>query len=321
MKKFLLSAAAIAIAATMNAQTTFNASDWELNGQTFNKVDGTSVTALSYDNNVITTTIPATADSTLFRFELSPKVDMTLGNGKSVIVMKVEYENCFYRDFDANSFSIIRQIYKGNDNKGEKDIPFFLTDANKTATRMETPIGNKDAKTGYYFRNMADLTTDVDWSKEFTIFAGKYSNQKFTVDGENMYGRSWIGIRLAHSTKNANAIGEGAKANISYIGFVSPEELGVSETSPLDGKMVRTYIEDKLKGIANGVEIVSNDNLGLRTDGDMILAQDADKIEVYNMAGVKVYESAGEPINVAAGLYIVRASNANATQTLKVNMR
>ena len=72
-----------------------------------------------------------------------------------------------------------------------------------------------------------------DWENPFTIYGRKFNNSKFTVAGNNMYGRCWLGIRFAHLAKNASEIGEGAAVKISYIGVTSLAKLGVENSSDL----------------------------------------------------------------------------------------
>lgn len=324
MKKFLLTVLVglLAFIPAMKAQE-FNASDWVLNAQSFNKVDGEPVSNLTAGDKSLEVTFPATAASTLGRLELSSTADITMGAGNNVVVMKVDFINCSFQDFDANSFSILRQLYNGSDNKGVKNDPFFNTDANKAAGRMSNPINTATATTAYYWRDMTALATDIDWTKEFTIYGDKFTNKKFTVDGSEMYGRCWLGVRFAHSTKNTTIIPDNASIKISYIGVTSLEKLGVENTADLKGTHVRTYIEDILKGgPTTGIEdLTDSSKLSLNINGNTISADNADQIEVYTMTGVKVGESDGNAINAEAGFYIVRVTGDNKISTHKIAIK
>lgn len=321
MKRNLLLGAAIMASVAVSAQT-FNASDWVLNAQGFNKVDGQPVSELSVENNVLTATYPATPAGELSRMEISSKADITMGAGQNVVVFKVDFENCCFQDFDANMISILRQLKEGSAD-GAELAPYFNSDPNKNAGRMSNPINTQTATTAYYWRDMSTIpaqTGSVDWTNAFTIYGNHFTNTTFNVDGQDIYGRCWLGIRLCHTKNNTNEIGQNATVSIPYIGVTSLEELGAADSSSLDGKMVRAYItamlekdEVKATSLASGIAIA--------VDGNLISAEGAESIEVFNIQGAKVAASCGNAVQAEKGLYIVRASAAGKTSVAKVSVR
>lgn len=319
---------AAATVAASGAETSFTAEDWYLNPQTFNKVDGQPVTTLTVNDNVITATYPATAAETLSRFEITTKADVTMGAGVCYAIVKVKYNNCNYSQIQVAA-NIARQNYIGNDNKGDQQTPFFATNVNLFCERMPSPNNNQQATEGYFWMNFSRSgvvnSGTCDWNSDpFVIYGNHYTNGKFTVDGENLYGRDWFSVRFVHQATNTNEIAEGASIEIPYIGVVSAEKLGINAemTKNQIGAQVRAYINDILEGGSTSIaETLTGETLSVKAYQGIVTAAGADAIEVYTMAGALVASVSADSVEIPAGLYIVRATAQGTAVTAKVMVK
>lgn len=243
-----LLAALLLAAGTTTAHAQFVANEWGLNtAQSFNKVDGNWV-ATTTDNDAQTLTIdfPATAAGTLGRVEVANKLnnDITFGRGRKVLVMKLEFEGCTFADYVVN-FNLMRQL-KADNKDGEQLTPYLSPNASAMAVRYNNDAGD-ESTVGYYFRDLSGVYTTADFDgADWVVPGGKFTNGTFTLDDQQVYGRSYVGVRIQNGTSTPRAIGEGAKVRVAYIGVATLGELGIASVQTNSGKYVRRFIEDRI---------------------------------------------------------------------------
>ncbi len=282
MKKSLYIFAFLAFSTT-NANAEWNPSDWKSNR---------SGTDLSIVNNKIQFEYPA--DEGTSNVEIINANNVVLNPGQATLVMKVEFPIAgtnFTKNGDAtndNTFQIFRQIRLGDNNSAPQQAPWF--DTGKVTTPYYIDPDNENIV--YFWRNNAgkitngvgDNATEAP-SEAFTIFA-KNTNQKFTDNDIQYYGRSWIAIRIAR--KNQQAF-DGGTVNIGYLDIIDPtDNINMSGSDATVGPRIKNYIETELNKTQTGI-------------GDINVDENA-PVEYYNLQGIRVE-------NPENGLYIRRQGN------------
>lgn len=115
---------------------------------------------------------------------------------------------------------MMNQVYLGNDNKGEKISSFFGEKKEKTMTKVDFKT---DETTGseyvVLYQDMNDYIITyinkerpendkiTEWNEPIS-FNNPQGNSKFTVDGVNYYGRSWMEFTIGANYKDGVAPGE-----------------------------------------------------------------------------------------------------------------
>lgn len=287
-KSLLLAALLLSAGITASAQTVADA--WTVNtAQTFNKVGGQFVTTTPGADGSLTISFPQTEAGKLGRVEIASATagDIAFGQGRKVMVMKLSFEGCTFADYQVN-FNLMRQLYKGSDNKGEKIEPYLSPNANAMAGRYNNGKGDTST-TGYYYRDLSGVYNSAtngiaDFEGDgWQIPGGHFTNGKFTFNGENTYGRSYVAVRIQNGTKaeNYKAIADGARVKVEYIGLATLAELGVTSIGTNSGTYFRKYIDAQ---IASGISEVA--------------APVTDAKGIYTLSGQRVSKA-------THGLYIV----------------
>lgn len=281
MKNFtrFMAAAALMLGSTFTASAEWNPADWTC------RTEGVTI---SIDDKAIVFDFPATADGASNKVEFIANKDLTLGGGRSIIVMKVLYSTA-YVDYNDNYSQVMRQLKKENA-EGEQIAPYG--DTNKPGfTRWHG--NNGDTGTiGYYFRDLNGQGGlnfgDTEWVLPYT---GKYStNSTFTFADEEVYGRSFCSVVIGRKSGTKNGAIEASKTQIVYLDFVTLDDLG----GTLNQGNVKNFIENKLSEGTTAIEGVGVDAEGV--------------VDVYSLTGIKVrggVEAAVATEGLPKGLYIV----------------
>lgn len=334
MKTTLLASALILAGASAVSAQDFNASDWAKNQQAFNS---TKTFTYGEDGKSLTVGFGEGESKGLRRAEIANKTPLTLGGANTVVVFKLTYENATFINFDKNMIYVRRQMRTTSEAATEETAvaPYFITNQNSNAGRYAANNKPEDTE-AYYWRYLPGLnnenvtpTVAPDWSKEFAVPASFANNAKYTFDGVDTWGFSYLGIRLNHSADNEEGnpgvLGNDATATFNYIAVVSPEALGFESADEMNaaqsaavGKKVQAYIENAIKGNSSAVGVLSANAPVIMAGAGIVKAAGASALEVYTLSGVKAAKGA-EEVAVAPGLYLVKAVGpANETAYAKV---
>ncbi len=338
MMKILLSTAFVSLCMACIsdvAAQSFDASKWGKNQQSFNSTKNFTYGA---DSKSLTVELGARDANGLLRAEIANLAPVTLGGENTVVIFKVTYKNSTFINFDKNMIYVRRQMRDDSATTSEETAvaPYFITSQNANAGRYAS--GN-DATEAYYWRYMPGLanenvkpTVAPDWSVPFEVPSSFANNRMFEFDGQEVYGYSYLGIRVVHSADNADSapgvLGDDAEVTFDYIGVTSPVGLGyasadefTSASNVTAGKSVRDYIEKILHPVSTGIESVGDDcRIGVSVDGSTVWASGATRMEIYDMTGVRVAASSGR-VDLSPGLYIVTAYDGGSAITKKISIR
>ncbi|WP_295731329.1 hypothetical protein [uncultured Muribaculum sp.] len=274
-----LAASTIVLGASLTANAEWNPENWTC------RTDGI---ATSVEDNAIVFDFPATAENAAAKIEFIANKDLTLGAGRSIVVMKVLYSTA-YVDYNDCYSQVLRQLKVGNKD-GEQIAPYGDT-AKPGFTRGHG--GNGDTgNVGYYFRDLNGQGGfnfgDTEWILPYT---GKYStNATFDFEGETVYGRAFCSVVIGRKNGTKNGAIDASKTKIVYLDFVTAEELG----NKIDQTSVKNFIEKKLEEGTTGIDDVLGDAEGV--------------VDVYSLTGIKVrasVEAADALKDLPRGLYIV----------------
>lgn len=281
MKNFtrLFAAATIVLGASLTANAEWNPESWTCRNE--------GVTT-SVEDNAIVFDFPATAVDASTKIEFVANTDLTLGAGRSILVMKVLYSTA-YVDYNDCYSQVLRQMKQGNKD-GEQIAPYGDT-AKPGFTRGHGGSGDT-GNVGYYFRDLNGQNSFDFGTTEWVLpYTGKYStNANFDFNGETVWGRSFCSVVIGRKTGTKNGAIESSKTSIVYLDFVTLEELG----GTLSQNTVKNFIEKKLEEGTTGIEELTGDAEGV--------------VDVYNLSGIKVragVEAAEALQGLPKGLYIV----------------